>query len=171
VNGVIPGRRRSVNDVDWLKGNTAGVAIGFGRLRAGPLRENLVMDQEQGATSGWRSGRLESGVSGACCIDGPGGYERTVMGLPAAGGRDPYGIVAVGRKQLEADPGSKRGASDRRWWAVPGDVRRMKLLVRRHVATVGYWLGSYGMQEVRGSNPRSSTSQLKAIDSNGIKFS
>ena len=33
----------------------------------------------------------------------------------------------------------------------------MKLLVRPHVATFGYQLGSYGMQEVRGSNPRSST--------------
>jgi hypothetical protein len=35
----------------------------------------------------------------------------------------------------------------------------MKRLVRPHVATVGYRLGSYGMQEVRGSNPRSSTGQ------------
>jgi hypothetical protein len=42
----------------------------------------------------------------------------------------------------------------------------MKLLVRRHVATVSYRLDSYGMQEVRGSNPRSSTSQLRVIDSN-----
>jgi hypothetical protein len=55
-------------------------------------------------------------------------------------------------------PGSKRGASDRRQRAVVGDVRRMKRLVRRHVATVGYRPVSYGMQEVRGSNSRSSTS-------------
>jgi hypothetical protein len=66
--------------------------------------------------------------------------------------------------------GSRRGASDRRRWAVPGDVWRMKLLVRRHVATFGYRLVSYGMQEVRGSNPRSSTGQTvygRAADSAG----
>ena len=50
--------------------------------------------------------------------------------------------------------------------AMPDDVRRMKLLVRQYMATVSYRLGSYGMQEVRGSNPRSSTSKVKAINSN-----
>jgi hypothetical protein len=65
------------------------------------------MDQEQGATSGWRSRRLESGVIGARCIDCPGGYERTVMGLPVAGGRDPYGTVAADRQQFGAGAGEQ----------------------------------------------------------------
>jgi hypothetical protein len=65
--------------------------------------------------------------------------------------------------------GEQEGASDRRWWAPLGDVWRMKRLVRPHVATVGHRLGSYGMQEVRGSNPRSSTSQFKALNSNSSR--
>jgi hypothetical protein len=71
-------------------------------------------------------------------------------------------IVAVRQAAARLALGSKRGASGRRQRAVLGDVRRMKVLVRRHMATVGYRLVSYGMQEVRGSNPRSSTRKARS---------
>jgi len=54
--------------------------------------------------------------------------------------------------------GARGGASERRHRAVTGDVERLRLLVEPHPATSGYWLDLYGMQEVWGSNPHSSTS-------------
>ena len=157
----------------------------FVGMLAGPLRENLVMDQsrtqptaaalpgrgpaparcladgtgnvERGQAQGWRLRRLDSGASGACRIDRPAGYECISAACLAPEGPVPAASLRPTDGSPALAPGSKRGANDGRCRAAPGDVRRMKLLVRRHVATVGYRLGSYGMQEVRGSNPRSST--------------
>jgi hypothetical protein len=52
--------------------------------------------------------------------------------------------------------GSKWGANGPRERATPGNVRRLKLLVEPHAATLRNDKNSYGMQEVRGSNPLSS---------------
>jgi hypothetical protein len=49
--------------------------------------------------------------------------------------------------------GSKRGASERRYQAMPGDVQRLTLLAEPHTATLRDGKDLYGMQEVRGSNP------------------
>jgi len=53
--------------------------------------------------------------------------------------------------------GAKRGASEQRYQAMPGDVQRLKLLVEPHPATLRNNKDLYGMQKVRGSNPLSST--------------
>src|ERR1700730_13582554 len=53
--------------------------------------------------------------------------------------------------------GAKRGAREGRYQATPGDVQRLKLLAEPHPATLRYGKDLYGMQEVRGSNPLSST--------------
>jgi len=103
-----------------------------------------------------------AGWSLACLVfsgrDRPGRKGFKGGGMLGAGGCGARGIVAafVGSSSGLV-LGSKSGASDARLGATPDDVRRMKLLVRRHVATIGYGLVSYGIQEVRGSNPRSST--------------
>ena len=53
--------------------------------------------------------------------------------------------------------GSKTGASERRYRAMASDIQRSKLLVEPHPATLRNSKDLYGMQEVRGSNPLSST--------------
>ena len=53
--------------------------------------------------------------------------------------------------------GAKRGASERRYQAMPGEVQRLKLLAGPHPAMFSHKRNLYGMQEVRGSNPLSST--------------
>lgn len=60
----------------------------------------------------------------------------------------------------EQPPGARRGASKRQYRATTGDVERLRLLVEPHPTTSGYWLDLYlyGMQRVRSSNLRSSTS-------------
>ena len=60
--------------------------------------------------------------------------------------------------------GARRGASEQRYRAMPGDVQRLRLLVEPRPATLRNDKDLYGMQEVRGSNPLSSTHlQLKDI--------
>jgi hypothetical protein len=56
--------------------------------------------------------------------------------------------------------GARRGASERRYQAATGDVQRLKLLVEPHPATSRNNKYLYGMQEVRGSNPLSSTPEV-----------
>ncbi len=112
----------------------------------------------------------------ACCGTGPSmvpagfgdaqGRRVHRGGQPGAGRCGADGIVALSESSSALVLRSKRGASDGRWRAAASDVRRMKRLVRQNVATVSYRLNSSGMQEVRGSNPRSSTSQVRVIDSN-----
>jgi hypothetical protein len=53
--------------------------------------------------------------------------------------------------------GRKRGASERRHQAKPSGVQLLKLLVESHTAISRDDKFLYGMQEVRGSNPLSST--------------
>src|ERR1035437_9652969 len=53
--------------------------------------------------------------------------------------------------------GARRGASERRYRATAGDVQRLKRLVEPHPAALRNDKVLYGMQEVRGSNPLSST--------------
>jgi hypothetical protein len=60
-------------------------------------------------------------------------------------------------KAWSPSQGSKWGASERRYRAMASDVWRLKLLVEPHPATSRNSKDLYGMQEVRGSNPLSST--------------
>src|ERR1035441_2302955 len=53
--------------------------------------------------------------------------------------------------------GARRGARERRYRATAGDVQRLKRLVEPHPAALRNDKVLYGMQEVRGSNPLSST--------------
>ncbi len=154
--------RRAQGPDCWSRPVAAGLVGSLAR----PLSENLVMDQGRGSApvisvapaGAWRFWWLPRGREEE--------YEFTVAARPTVEGPGPLTSLLPADGSSALAPGSKRGASDRRSWAAQGDVRRMKLLVRRHVATVGYRLDSYGMQEVRGSNPRSSTSQFKALNSN-----
>lgn len=56
-----------------------------------------------------------------------------------------------------ASRGARRGASGRRYRATSSDMQRLKLLVEPHPAILRDDEYLYGMQEVRGSNPLSST--------------
>jgi hypothetical protein len=69
----------------------------------------------------------------------------------------PDGAVGADGTVTSSRWGAREGASERRYRAVTGDVERVRLLVEPHPATSGYWLDLYGMQEVWGSNPHSST--------------
>ena len=144
------------------------VAPGVAGLLSRPGSENQVIDQERGSGAGncGRSGQsLPWPVPAAGTAQGKDDF--TVAASLALEDAVPYGIVAAVHGLCW---GSKRGASDGRCRAAEGDVRPMKRLVRLHAATVSYRLGSYGMQEVRGSNPRSSTYQLRTINSNGRRL-
>ena len=65
--------------------------------------------------------------------------------------------LAVALRARNPGRGAKRGASEQRYRAMPGDVQRLKLPVEPRPATLRYDKVLYGMQEVRGSNPLSST--------------
>src|ERR1700689_1661063 len=79
--------------------------------------------------------------------------------LGLASGRRPRAWRAWGSRW-----GAKRGASERRYQATPGDVQPLTLLAEPHPAILRDDKDLYGMQEVRGSNPLSSTfQQLKDI--------
>jgi hypothetical protein len=67
------------------------------------------------------------------------------------------------------DRGAKRGASDRRLQATTSDVGREKPLAGQCQATPGHPRCPHGMQEVWGSNPHSSTSKVRAVDSNSCR--
>jgi len=93
---------------------------------------------------------------------GPGGWRRcTRDGMTQEQVAERMGVSVARVSQIGGGDVSRSRCEpvcDRAWRdAAPGDVKRMKLLAGPHVATFGYRLVSYGMQEVRGSNPRSST--------------
>ena len=67
--------------------------------------------------------------------------------------------TAEGERRQAAGWGARRGASGRRYQAITSGMERLKLLVEPLPATSSDWLDLHGMQEVRGSNPRSSTRQ------------
>jgi hypothetical protein len=100
--------------------------------------------------------------------------------IPTPGGLDPGGLPSCAalqdkrirngirwRLRLVKGPalagprksgrGARRGASEQRYQAMPGDVRRLKRLAGPHPATLRNNKDLYGMQKVRGSNPLSST--------------
>ena len=159
----------SVNGSGWLEGRTAG----HGRWRqdwSACWRDRCTRIWSwtgTGAVRLCRSRRLEPGVTGGCGGGPPGRGEFTVAVCCSRRGRLPHPSSVPADSISALVLGSKRGASDGRCRAAAGDVRRMNWLVRLHVATVSYRLNSYGMQEVWGSNPHSSTSQLRSANSNG----
>jgi hypothetical protein len=76
----------------------------------------------------------------------------------------PDGAVGCWRKVTRSQGGARRGASERQYRAITGDVERLRLLAGPLPATSGDWQDLYGMQEVWGSNPHSSTFlQLKGM--------
>ena len=67
--------------------------------------------------------------------------------------------------------GSKRGANDRRWSAVPGDARRMKQLIRLLVATVSYRLGRSVAGYLQLASPNISRRQVSGTLAAGCRVS
>jgi hypothetical protein len=66
-------------------------------------------------------------------------------------------LVAEDLPGLQVAWGARRGASEWRLTAIPGDGQPTKLLVEQHLAALSHTLKLHGMQEVRGSTPLSST--------------
>ena len=86
------------------------------------------------------------------------GHDPEQPGQARTGGLDRDGEQGSHRAARDKPGwGAKRGASERRYQAMPGAVQRLKLLVEPHPATLRDDKVLYGMQEVRGSNPLSST--------------
>jgi hypothetical protein len=104
-----------------------------------PLREP---GQDPGA--GWQSSRLQGDhAPGHHLVPCP--RHSILSSAKADASPKPCGYLAVNA--------ASRGASERRYEAMTGDVQRLKLLAEPHTATLRNDKDSYGMQEVRGSNP------------------
>src|SRR6266700_4936408 len=88
-------------------------------------------------------------------------FTEAVVVIPPGGAPDLSGCsvncpVVISPLAL-ASRGARRGASERRYQAMPGDVQRLKLLVEPHPATFCPKRNLYGKQKVRGSKSLSST--------------
>src|ERR1039457_4945333 len=106
----------------------------------------------------WRLSRLR----GRLCM--PGAVvlaSGPAKGVRYARGFDPYcrSRLAVRARRARTARGARRGASERRYQATGSDIGRLKLLVEPHPAILCLKRNLYGMQEVRGSNPLSSTTR------------